>query len=211
MGSNVEGASYITIKKAFGITMKEVSYITQVAIIKGSLKHEMPWVTFTKMQMFLLRTLFFLMFCPQNWSSSCLEVTGEATFHFCKISTWTEVAHRQVAAHWSRPGSWWTRTRLAPGREQQRRSYSCNLWRWQHLGGALQTIDWRFWEAPTPVTMPTLAQKSFSIRKHQGQQSNSRHFTILSLQGSGGVQVNGRTKPEAPLPSVDIHFFACRW
>ena len=66
MGSNVEGASYITIKKAFGITMKDVSYITQVAIIKGSLKHEMPWVTFTKMQMFLLRTLFFLMFCPRN-------------------------------------------------------------------------------------------------------------------------------------------------
>ena len=66
MGSNVGGASYITIKKAFGITMKEVSYIKQFAIIKGSLKHEMPWVTFTKMQMFLLRTLFFLMFCPQN-------------------------------------------------------------------------------------------------------------------------------------------------
>ena len=50
-------------KEVSYITMKEVSYITQVAIIKGSLKHEMPWVTFTKMQMFLLQTLFY-MFAP---------------------------------------------------------------------------------------------------------------------------------------------------
>ena len=53
-------------KEVSYITMKEVSYITQVAIIKGSLRHEMLWVTFTTMQIFLLRTLFFLMFCPQN-------------------------------------------------------------------------------------------------------------------------------------------------
>ena len=58
MGSNVEGASYITIKKAFGITMKEVSYITQVAIIKGSLRHEMLWVTFTTTQIFANIVLF---------------------------------------------------------------------------------------------------------------------------------------------------------
>ena len=45
-------------KKASYITMLEAFYITQVAIIKGSLRHEMLWVTFTTMQIFANIVLF---------------------------------------------------------------------------------------------------------------------------------------------------------